>query len=119
MTNVPACVPVLGLQFCRLLVGCKEWANESGGVGYPGQVLPSPCPSAAMSLDCLRVSRAMCACVQVRLAVHHLSQRKVAVKVIDKAKLTDPNEAKRMQREIRVMKHLSHQVGGLQRYCTA
>ena len=50
--------------------------------------------------------------LQVRLAVHHLSQRKVAVKVIDKQKLTDPNEAKRMQREIRVMKHLSHQVSG-------
>ncbi|EFJ49603.1 hypothetical protein VOLCADRAFT_42482, partial [Volvox carteri f. nagariensis] len=46
---------------------------------------------------------------QVRLAVHHLSQRKVAVKVIDRSKLSDPNEAKRMQREIRVMKHLSHQ----------
>ncbi|KXZ49233.1 hypothetical protein GPECTOR_22g824 [Gonium pectorale] len=46
---------------------------------------------------------------QVRLAVHHLSQRRVAVKVIDRSKLVDPNEAKRMQREIRVMKHLSHQ----------
>lgn len=46
---------------------------------------------------------------QVRIAVHHLSQRKVAIKIIDKAKLTDPNEAKRMQREIRVMKHLTHE----------
>ncbi|KAL6759053.1 kinase-like domain-containing protein [Haematococcus lacustris] len=46
---------------------------------------------------------------QVRLALHHLSGRKVAVKVIDKAKLTDANEAKRIQREIRVMRHLTHE----------
>ncbi|KAJ9506828.1 hypothetical protein QJQ45_030402, partial [Haematococcus lacustris] len=45
----------------------------------------------------------------VRLALHHLSGRKVAVKVIDKAKLTDANEAKRIQREIRVMRHLTHE----------
>lgn len=43
------------------------------------------------------------------MALHHLSKRKVAVKVIDKAKLTDPNEAKRIQREIRVMYHLTHE----------
>lgn len=41
--------------------------------------------------------------------MHHLSGRKVAVKVIDKAKLTDANEAKRIQREIRVMLHLTHE----------
>lgn len=46
---------------------------------------------------------------QVRLAIHHLSGRKVAVKIIDKSKLTDANEAKRIQREIRVMRHLSHE----------
>jgi 5'-AMP-activated protein kinase catalytic alpha subunit len=33
----------------------------------------------------------------------------VAVKIIDKSKLTDPNEAKRIQREIRVMRHLTHE----------
>lgn len=43
------------------------------------------------------------------MAVHHLSGRRVAVKIIDKAKLTDPNEAKRIQREIRVMRHLTHE----------
>jgi len=43
---------------------------------------------------------------QVRLGVHHLSRRKVAVKVIDKSKLSDANEAKRIQREIRVLKRL-------------
>ncbi|KAF5828215.1 hypothetical protein DUNSADRAFT_18019 [Dunaliella salina] len=46
---------------------------------------------------------------QVRLAVHHLSKRKVAIKVINKSKLTDVNEAKRIQREIRVMLHLTHE----------
>jgi len=46
---------------------------------------------------------------QVRLAVHHLSKRKVAIKVINKAKLTDVNESKRIQREIRVMLHLTHE----------
>lgn len=46
---------------------------------------------------------------QVRLGIHHLSRRKVAIKVIDKTKLSDPNEAKRMQREIRVLKRLSHE----------
>lgn len=45
---------------------------------------------------------------QVRLAVHHLSRRKVAVKVIDKTKLSDAAEARRMQREIRVLKRLNH-----------
>jgi hypothetical protein len=45
---------------------------------------------------------------QVRLATHHLSRRKVAVKVIDKTKLSDHNEASRIQREIRVLKRLNH-----------
>lgn len=52
---------------------------------------------------------AIFALVQVRLAVQHLSRSKVAVKVIDKAKLTDANESKRIQREIRVMLHLTHE----------
>ena len=47
--------------------------------------------------------------LQVRLVVHHVSQRKVAIKIVDKSKLTDPNENKRMQREIRVMRHLSQE----------
>lgn len=46
---------------------------------------------------------------QVRIGVHHHSRRKVAIKIVDKSRLTDPNEAKRMQREIRVMRHLSHE----------
>jgi serine/threonine protein kinase len=46
---------------------------------------------------------------QVRLAVHKLSGRRVAVKVIDKTKLADAAEARRIQREIRVMRHLSHE----------
>lgn len=46
---------------------------------------------------------------EVRIGVHHFSHRKVAIKIVDKAQLTDTNEKKRMQREIRVMKHL--QVG--------
>uniref|UniRef100_A0A7R9YZB3 non-specific serine/threonine protein kinase n=1 Tax=Chlamydomonas euryale TaxID=1486919 RepID=A0A7R9YZB3_9CHLO len=45
----------------------------------------------------------------VRIGVHHASRRKVAIKVVDRQRLTDPNEAKRMQREIRVMKHLCHE----------
>jgi hypothetical protein len=45
---------------------------------------------------------------QVRLGIHHLSRRKVAIKIIDKGKLSDPNEAKRIQREIRVLQRLSH-----------
>lgn len=45
---------------------------------------------------------------QVRQAVHHISGAKVAIKVIDKAKLTGPNDRKRMAREIAVMKRLSH-----------
>ena len=46
---------------------------------------------------------------QVRLGVQHVTGRKVAVKIIDKLKLSDPNEAKRIQREIRVMRHLNHE----------
>ncbi|KAG1668458.1 hypothetical protein FOA52_005231 [Chlamydomonas sp. UWO 241] len=45
----------------------------------------------------------------VRVGVHHASRRKVAIKVVDRDRLVDPNEAKRMQREIRVMKHLCHE----------
>jgi 5'-AMP-activated protein kinase catalytic alpha subunit len=45
---------------------------------------------------------------QVRVATHHLSCRKVAVKVIDKTKLSDANEASRIQREVRVLKRLNH-----------
>ena len=43
---------------------------------------------------------------EVRIGVHHFSQRKVAIKIVDKKQLTDTIENKRMQREIRVMKHL-------------
>ena len=49
-----------------------------------------------------------CTCVQVSLGVHHHSRRRVAIKVVEKSRLVDPNEAKRMQREIRVMRHLTH-----------
>ena len=41
--------------------------------------------------------------------MHHHSRRKVAIKIVDKSRLVDPNEAKRMQREIRVMRHLNHE----------
>ena len=44
----------------------------------------------------------------MRIGIHHFSRRRVAIKVVDKARLTDPAEAKRMQREIRVMRHLTH-----------
>ncbi len=47
--------------------------------------------------------------MQVRLGVHRLSGRRVAIKVIDKAKLADAGEARRIQREIRVMRHLNHE----------
>lgn len=46
---------------------------------------------------------------EVRIGVHHNSQRKVAIKIVDRKQLVDPNEHKRMQREIRVMKHLQHE----------
>jgi 5'-AMP-activated protein kinase catalytic alpha subunit len=45
---------------------------------------------------------------QVRLALHHLSERFVAVKVINKAKILDPAELRRVEREIRVMRRLDH-----------
>lgn len=46
---------------------------------------------------------------QVKLGVHYVSRRKVAVKIIDKAKLSDPNEQKRVYREIKVLKRLRHE----------
>jgi hypothetical protein len=46
---------------------------------------------------------------QVKLGLHHLSRRKVAIKVIDKQKLSDPNEQKRIAREIKVLKRLNHE----------
>ena len=58
---------------------------------------------------CAQHSHWLVTSMQVRLALHHLSKRRVAVKVIDKSKLTDVNETKRIQREIRVMLHLTHE----------
>ena len=43
---------------------------------------------------------------KVRLGVHRLSGAKVAVKVVDKLRLSGPAEKKRMMREVRVMKKL-------------
>ena len=43
---------------------------------------------------------------KVRLGVHRLSGAKVAIKVVDKLRLTGPAEKKRMQREVRVMRRL-------------
>ena len=41
---------------------------------------------------------------KVRLGVHRLSGAKVAVKVVDKLRLSGPAERKRMLREVRVMR---------------
>ena len=43
---------------------------------------------------------------KVRLGVHQLSQTRVAVKIIDKLKLIDVNDKKRVGRELRVLKAL-------------
>ncbi|CAG9462218.1 unnamed protein product [Pedinophyceae sp. YPF-701] len=45
---------------------------------------------------------------QVREGWHNLSGRKVAIKVIDKARLSDINDRKRIAREIKVLKKLHH-----------
>ena len=48
---------------------------------------------------------------KVRLGVHRLSGAKVAVKVIDKLRLSGPAERKRMLREVRVMRRLCSGAG--------
>ncbi|KAK9819595.1 hypothetical protein WJX72_000121 [[Myrmecia] bisecta] len=45
---------------------------------------------------------------QVRQGVHHLSGRKVAIKVIDKQRLKEVNDRRRIAREVSVLKGLSH-----------
>jgi len=45
---------------------------------------------------------------EVRLGIYHHSKRKVAVKVIDKSRLSDINDRKRVAREIKVLKKLHH-----------
>lgn len=44
---------------------------------------------------------------QVRLGTHLVSGEKVAIKVIDKTRLTDPTDRKRVAREIKVLKKLN------------
>lgn len=46
---------------------------------------------------------------KVHMGLHQLSGSKVAVKVLDQQKLADEKEQKRIQREIRVLKHLNHE----------
>lgn len=46
---------------------------------------------------------------KVRLAIHHLTSRKVAIKIIDKQRLADPNDSRRISREIRVLHALNHE----------
>jgi 5'-AMP-activated protein kinase, catalytic alpha subunit len=45
---------------------------------------------------------------EVRLGLHQRSRRKVAIKVIDKVRLSDLNDRKRVAREIKVLKKLHH-----------
>ena len=45
---------------------------------------------------------------KVRAGVHQVTGAKVAIKLIDKTRLTDPADRKRVGREIRVLKRLSH-----------
>lgn len=45
--------------------------------------------------------------MQVRLGTHLVSGERVAIKVIDKTRLTDPVDRKRVAREIRVLKKLN------------
>eukprot|EP01137_Pigoraptor_chileana_P020761 Opistho-2@83577 len=45
---------------------------------------------------------------KVKLARHRISGEKVAVKIIDKTSLSDPDDAERVMREILVMKSLRH-----------
>lgn len=46
----------------------------------------------------------------VRKALHLLTRRSVAVKIIDKGRLKDPKDRDRVDREARVMRHLSNHV---------
>ena len=45
---------------------------------------------------------------QVRLGIHHFTRCKVAVKMIDKTRLVETADKRRIGREIRVLKRLSH-----------
>ena len=45
---------------------------------------------------------------KVRAGVHQVTGAKVAIKLIDKTRLTDPADRKRVGREIRVLKRLAH-----------
>ncbi|EEH54051.1 uncharacterized protein MICPUCDRAFT_5956, partial [Micromonas pusilla CCMP1545] len=46
---------------------------------------------------------------KVRAGIHQVTGAKTAVKLIDKTKLTDVNDRKRVGREIRVLKRLTHE----------
>lgn len=46
---------------------------------------------------------------KVRLGVHQVTGAKTAVKLVDKAKLTEENDRRRVGREIRVLKRLAHE----------
>jgi len=46
---------------------------------------------------------------QVRLGIHHVSKRKVAIKMIEKCKLVDSNDRRRVAREIKVLKRMNQE----------
>ena len=46
---------------------------------------------------------------KVHLGVHHFTREKVAIKMIDKGRLVEQADRRRVGREIRVLKRLSHQ----------
>ena len=43
----------------------------------------------------------------VLLGIHNITKRKVAIKVVERSRLTDPLDEKNMRREMRVMRHLN------------
>lgn len=84
--------------------------SSSSSAAQPGAAGARPASSSSSSVGGYTIGRVLgeggfC---QVRQAVHHISGVKVAIKVVDKSKLTGPNDRKRMAREIAVMKRLNH-----------
>ena len=82
------------------------WAHASpAGRSNPNNTFPSGGALPGYDVGHVLGEGGFC---KVRLGVHQLSRANVAVKIIDKLKLVDVNDKKRVGRELRVLKALRH-----------
>ncbi|GAQ79608.1 hypothetical protein KFL_000340110 [Klebsormidium nitens] len=108
-TSAPECAPE---RDGPLATRVNNGATPSVGIPRPGlaqqlhESLNNPNALPGYSVGPVIGEGGFC---KVRLGTHLVSGEKVAIKVIDKTRLTDPTDRKRVAREIKVLKKLNQQ----------